>query len=78
MARKSLETIQREARANDTVKIRTTAARNYSGRYGNRIGIVVRKATDKKTNQKFCMVRFPNRASELQVNLDDLVVVRVK
>jgi hypothetical protein len=78
MARRSIETIQREAKANDQVKIRPSATRQYSGRYSNRIGMVVRKSTDKKTNQKVCAVRFPNRASELMVNLNDLVVVRIK
>ena len=78
MARKSIEQVQREARANDTVKIRESAWMQYSGRYSNRIGIVIRKSTDKKTNTKICMVRFPNRTTELAINLNDLVVVRVK
>ena len=78
MSRKSLEQVNREARANDMVKIRAGATNQYSSRYRNRIGMVVRKSTDKKTNTKTCMVQFPNRTSELAIKSDDLIVVRVK
>lgn len=79
MSRRSIETIQREARTNDQVKICPSATRRYSVRYSNRIGVVVRKSTtDRKTNQKICAVRFPNRASELLIDVNDLVVVHTK
>jgi hypothetical protein len=84
MSRKIIEQINREARTNDTVKIRedvfsqSTSAPLYSNRYKNRIGVVVRKSTDKKTKMKTCMVLFPNRTSELAIKSDDLIVVRVK